>query len=36
LERLTTVIPDDLSYVEAAVVPLGLTTAACGLFSAIS
>ena len=26
------VIPDDLSYVEAAVVPLGLTTAACGLF----
>lgn len=32
LERLTTVIPDDLSYVEAAVVPLGLTTAACGLF----
>jgi len=30
--RLTTVIPDHLSYVEAAVVPLGLTTAACGLF----
>jgi NADPH:quinone reductase-like Zn-dependent oxidoreductase len=32
LPRLTTVIPDHVSYVEAAVVPLGLTTAACGLF----
>jgi len=32
LERLTTVIPDRLSYVDAAVVPLGVTTAACGLF----
>ncbi len=32
LARLTTVIPDQVSYVEAAVVPLGLTTAACGLF----
>jgi len=32
LARLTTVIPDHLSYVDAAVVPLGLTTAACGLF----
>jgi NADPH:quinone reductase-like Zn-dependent oxidoreductase len=32
LARLTTVIPDDLPYVEAAVVPLGVTTAACGLF----
>jgi NADPH:quinone reductase-like Zn-dependent oxidoreductase len=32
LPRLTTVIPDQLSYVEAAVVPLGVTTAACGLF----
>jgi NADPH:quinone reductase-like Zn-dependent oxidoreductase len=32
LPRLTTVIPDHLSYVEAAVVPLGVTTAACGLF----
>ena len=32
LSRLTTVIPDNLSFVDAAVVPLGLTTAACGLF----
>jgi NADPH:quinone reductase-like Zn-dependent oxidoreductase len=32
LPRLTTVIPDHLSYVEAAVIPLGATTAACGLF----
>jgi len=32
LARLTTVIPDQLSYAQAAVVPLGLTTAACGLF----
>ena len=32
LPRLTTVIPDHLSYAEAAVVPLGVTTAACGLF----
>lgn len=28
LPRLTTVIPDRVSYVEAAVVPLGLTTGA--------
>jgi NADPH:quinone reductase-like Zn-dependent oxidoreductase len=32
LERMTTVIPESLSFVEAAVVPLGLTTAAYGLF----
>ena len=32
LPRLTTVIPDHLSYAEAAVIPLGVTTAACGLF----
>jgi Alcohol dehydrogenase GroES-like domain len=32
LPRLATVIPDDVSYAEAAVVPLGITTAACGLF----
>jgi NADPH:quinone reductase-like Zn-dependent oxidoreductase len=32
LRRLTTIIPDDLSYADAAVIPLGLTTAACGLF----
>lgn len=32
LPRLTTVIPEHVSYEEAAVVPLGLTTAACGLF----
>jgi NADPH:quinone reductase-like Zn-dependent oxidoreductase len=32
LPRLTTIIPDSLSYVDAAVIPLGVTTAACGLF----
>jgi NADPH:quinone reductase-like Zn-dependent oxidoreductase len=32
LPRLTTLIPDQLSYAEAAVIPLGVTTAACGLF----
>jgi NADPH:quinone reductase-like Zn-dependent oxidoreductase len=32
LARLITVIPNHLSYAEAAVVPLGVTTAACGLF----
>lgn len=32
LPRLTTVIPDSVSYTEAAVIPLGATTAACGLF----
>lgn len=32
LPNLTTIIPDGLSYVEAAVIPLGVTTAACGLF----
>jgi len=32
LPRLTTVIPDQVTYAEAAVVPLGITTAACGLF----
>jgi NADPH:quinone reductase-like Zn-dependent oxidoreductase len=32
LPRLTTVIPDEMTYAEAAVIPLGLTTAACGLF----
>jgi len=32
LPRLTTVIPDHLSYAQAAVIPLGVTTAACGLF----
>jgi NADPH:quinone reductase-like Zn-dependent oxidoreductase len=32
LPRLTTVIPDHISYAEAAVIPLGATTAACGLF----
>lgn len=32
LPQLTTVIPDQLSYIDAAVIPLGLTTAACGLF----
>jgi NADPH:quinone reductase-like Zn-dependent oxidoreductase len=32
LPRLTTVIPDDVSYAAAAVIPLGITTAACGLF----
>jgi NADPH:quinone reductase-like Zn-dependent oxidoreductase len=32
LPRLTSLIPDHVAYTEAAVVPLGLTTAACGLF----
>jgi len=32
LPRLTTIIPDSMSYVDAAVIPLGVTTAACGLF----
>jgi NADPH:quinone reductase-like Zn-dependent oxidoreductase len=32
LDRLTTVIPDQIAYTDAAVVPLGVTTAACGLF----
>jgi NADPH:quinone reductase-like Zn-dependent oxidoreductase len=32
LSRLTTIIPDDLFFIDAAVIPLGLTTAACGLF----
>jgi len=32
LERLTTVIPDDLSFEQAAVLPLGVSTAACALF----
>ncbi len=32
LPKLTTVIPETVSYAEAAVVPLGVTTAACGLF----
>jgi NADPH:quinone reductase-like Zn-dependent oxidoreductase len=32
LPRLTTNIPDTLSYEQACVVPLGLLTAACGLF----
>jgi NADPH:quinone reductase-like Zn-dependent oxidoreductase len=32
LPNLTTIIPDGLPYPEAAVIPLGLTTAACGLF----
>ena len=32
LSRLATIIPDNLSYIDVAVVPLGLTTAACGLF----
>lgn len=32
LQRLTTVIPDDMPFAEAAVLPLGVTTAACGLF----
>jgi NADPH:quinone reductase-like Zn-dependent oxidoreductase len=32
LPRLATVIPDNVSYEEAAVLPLGVTTAACGLF----
>jgi NADPH:quinone reductase-like Zn-dependent oxidoreductase len=32
LPRLTTILPDSVSYVDACVVPLGATTAACGLF----
>ena len=32
LERMTSPIPDDLTYERAAVLPLGLSTAACGLF----
>nr|WP_307454188.1 hypothetical protein [Microbacterium proteolyticum] len=32
LERLTAPTPDDLSDEEAAVFPLGLSTAACALF----
>lgn len=32
LERLASPIPDTLPYEEAAVLPLGLSTAACGLF----
>ncbi len=32
LERLTSPIPDDLTYERAAVLPLALSTAACGLF----
>lgn len=32
LERLTAVIPADLSFEEAAVLPLGVSTAACALF----
>jgi len=32
LPRVTTIIPDNVSYAEAAVVPLGIMTAACGLF----
>jgi len=32
LERLAAPIPDDLSYERAAVLPLALSTAACGLF----
>jgi NADPH:quinone reductase-like Zn-dependent oxidoreductase len=32
LPRLTTVIPHNVSYAQAAVIPLGITTAACGLF----
>jgi len=32
LPQLTTVIPDNLSYTAASVIPLGVTTAACGLF----
>jgi NADPH:quinone reductase-like Zn-dependent oxidoreductase len=30
--RLTTIIPETMPYVDAAVIPLGVTTAACGLF----
>lgn len=32
LPRLTTLLPDSVSYTEAAVVPLGVMTAACALF----
>ncbi|KAH9901798.1 zinc-binding oxidoreductase CipB [Xylariomycetidae sp. FL2044] len=32
LEHMTAPIPDSLSYEQAAVLPLGLATAACGLF----
>ncbi|MEI9931749.1 MAG: zinc-binding alcohol dehydrogenase family protein [Rhizomicrobium sp.] len=32
LPRLTAVIPDFVSYEQAAVIPLGITTAACGLY----
>lgn len=32
LERMTSPIPDALSYADAAVLPLGLSTAACALF----
>ncbi|KAE8445417.1 hypothetical protein EG329_013430 [Mollisiaceae sp. DMI_Dod_QoI] len=32
LENVTSKIPDDLSYDKAAVIPLGLSTACCGLF----
>jgi NADPH:quinone reductase-like Zn-dependent oxidoreductase len=32
LERLTTAMPDDLSFEQAAVLPLGVSTAACALF----
>ncbi len=32
LERLTAHIPDDMSYERASVLPLGMSTAACGLF----
>lgn len=32
LPRMTSAIPDTLSYEKAAVIPLGLSTAACGLF----
>ena len=32
LERLTAAIPDDLAYEDATVLPLAVSTAACGLF----
>lgn len=32
LPRVTTKIPDNISYEEACVIPLGIMTAACGLF----
>lgn len=32
LEHMTSAIPDSLSFEDAAVLPLGLSTAACGLF----